>query len=107
MFYKQQKQCCFFVASLLKPLSFAGFLTRNNRAMEKKDKTQKPPTTTVRLPVELHAEVKGAAAKAGHSMNDEIILRLQAHSQALVLGDISQQNVELQRMVQRLIDRLC
>jgi hypothetical protein len=95
------------VASLLKPLPFAGFLTRNNRAMEKKEKTKKPPTTTVRLPPDLHAEVKQAAAQAAHSMNDEIILRLQAHSQALALGDIAQQNVELQRMLQRLIDRLC
>jgi hypothetical protein len=94
------------VASLLKPLPFAGFLTRNNRAMEKKDKNKKPPTTTVRLPPDLHTEVKEAAAKAGRSMNDEIIIRLQAHSQALALGDIAQQNIELQRMVQRLIDRL-
>lgn len=90
----------------MKPLSFENFLSRNNRAMEKQGKT-KPGTTTVRLPPALHAAIKEAAAKAGHSMNDEIILRLEAHTHALELGDISQQNLELQRMVQRLIDRLC
>lgn len=73
--------------------------------MEKIGKTKKP-TTTVRLPPALHTEIKEAAAVAGHSMNDEIILRLQAHSQSLALSDIAQQNTELQRMVQRLIDRL-
>lgn len=40
-------------------------------------------------------------------MNDEIIFRLQAHSESLTLSDIARQNAELQRMVQRLVDRLC
>jgi predicted HicB family RNase H-like nuclease len=94
------------VALKVKPLSFDDFLTRNNRAMEKQGKT-KPGTTTVRLPPALHAAIKEAAAKAGHSMNDEIILRLDSYARAMELGDIAQQNMELQRMVQRLIDRLC
>jgi hypothetical protein len=94
------------VASQVNPLLFRDFLSRNNRAMENKPKTRLPPTT-VRLPADLHKEVKETAAKAGHSMNDEIILRLQAYAESLALSDIAQQNTELQRMVQRLIDRLC
>lgn len=94
------------MALKMKPLSFADFLTRNNRAMEKEGKTKKG-TTTVRLPPALHEEIKEAAAKAGHSMNNEIILRLESHARALALRDIARQNVKLQRMVQRLIDTLC
>jgi predicted HicB family RNase H-like nuclease len=93
------------VALEVKPLSFDLFLTRNNRAMEKTGKTR-VGTTTVRLPPALHAEIKEAAAQAGISMNDEIIHRLQGYEQAVTLVSIAQQNAELKRMVQRLIDRL-
>lgn len=77
---------------------------RNNCAMEKKPKPKNPPTT-VRLPAPLHEEVKSAAQKEGHSMNDEIILRLRLYPIEKRLDRIEQDNVELRRMVQRLIDR--
>jgi hypothetical protein len=77
---------------------------RNNRAMEKKPKT-KYPATTVRLPGPLHEEIKNAAAMAVHSMNDEIILRLRLHPIDKRLDRIEQENAELKRMVQQLIDR--
>lgn len=89
----------------MKPLAFDVFLSRNNRAMEKLPKI-KPPTTTVRLPPPLHAEIKEAAAKAGHSMNDEIIMRLESHTQAIAFSELSEQNAALQRMIQQLIDGL-
>jgi len=99
-----KKNCCFFVASKVKPLLSADFLSRNNRAMEKQGKTR-AGTTTVRLPPDLHAEIKEAAARAGHSMNDEIILRLRAYAPSIALSDIAKQNAELKRMLQLLIDR--
>lgn len=40
-------------------------------------------------------------------MNDEIILRLEAHTQSLAMNDITQQNAETHRMLQILIDRQC
>jgi hypothetical protein len=79
---------------------------RNNRAMEKKRKPKNAPTT-VRLPGPLHEEVKEAAVRNDHSMNDEIVMRLRLHPIVSRLGEIEQQNAELKRMVQLLIDRLC
>lgn len=60
---------------------------------------------SLRLPVDVHAEIQQAAALAGRSMNDEIIHRLRAYALAVSLADIAQQNAELKRMVQQLIDR--
>jgi hypothetical protein len=76
---------------------------RNNRAMEK-PKT-KYPKTTVRLPAPLREEIDQAAALADHSMNDEIILRLKLHPIGKRLERLEQDNAELRRMVQQLIDR--
>jgi HAMP domain-containing protein len=81
------------------------FLTRNNRAMEKKTYKPKNPATTVRLPADLHSEIKESAAKEDRSMNDEIILRLRLYPIAAQLDEIEQQNAELKRMVQQLINR--
>ena len=81
-------------------------MSRKNRAM-KKTTIPKAGTTTVRLPPELHAEIKDAAARAGHSMNVEIIERLSAQPAALTLRDIARQNVRTQELIQRLIDTLC
>lgn len=92
------------MASTLKPHSSAIFPVRNNRAMERKPKP-KNPATTVRLPAPLHREVKEAADMAGHSMNDEIILRLRLQPIASRLERIEQESAELRRMVQQLIDR--
>lgn len=76
---------------------------RNNRAMEKpKSKYLK---TTIRLPGPVQEEIREAAAIADHSMNDEIILRLRLYPIATRLDEIEQQNAELKRMVQQLIDR--
>lgn len=72
--------------------------------MEKQRKTERTQRT-LRLPPDLDAEVEEAAAKAGRSMNDEIVVRLRAYAQAASLTDIAQQNAELKRMVQQLIDR--
>lgn len=77
---------------------------RNNRAMEKKPKT-KYPKTTVRLPGPLQEEIREAAAINDHSMNDEIIFRLRLRPIDKRLDKIEQQNAELRRMVQQLIDR--
>lgn len=76
---------------------------RNNRAMEKKPKP-KHSATTVRIPGPLLTEVKEAADKADHSMNDEIILRLLLYPVAARLSAIEQQNEEMKRMLQQLID---
>lgn len=73
----------------------------------KKIAQRKPGVTTVRLPPELHDEIKDAAARAGHSMNTEIIARLTAQPAELTLRDIARQNVRTQEMIQRLIDTLC
>jgi predicted HicB family RNase H-like nuclease len=83
---------------------FAVFLMRNNRAMEKKPKARHLKST-VRLPGPLHEAIREAAAINDHSMNDEIIQRLQLYPIATRLDEIEQQNAELKRMVQRLIDR--
>lgn len=77
---------------------------RNNRAMEKKPKT-KYPATTFRVPPPLLEEVREAAAIADHSMNDEVIMRLRLYPITKRLDEIEQQNAELKRMVQQLIDR--
>lgn len=73
----------------------------------KKPAQRKAGTTTVRLPPELHDEIKDAAARAGHSMNTEIIARLTALPPDLTMRDIARQNVRTQEMIQRLIDTLC
>lgn len=73
----------------------------------KKTDERKPGTTTVRLPPDLHAEIKDAAARAGHSMNVEIIARLTAQPVDITLRDVARQNVRTQEMIQRLIDTLC
>jgi predicted HicB family RNase H-like nuclease len=91
------------VVANLTPLASDVVLKRKNRAMEKPRKHERT-AITLRLPQALHKEITDAAALAGHSTNEEIVLRLQAHPQALTLGQIAQQNVELKRMVQQLID---
>lgn len=83
------------------------FLTRNNRAMEKKKYKPKNPPTTVRLPPEMHAAIKEVAARDVRSMNDEIIRRLTAYDHLISVSEVVQQNNELKQMVQRLIDKLC
>lgn len=66
----------------------------------------KKPTTTVRLPPDLHAEIKAAAARAGHSMNDEIIDRLRTVSAGVTLRDVIRQNEATHAMIQQIIDAI-
>jgi plasmid stability protein len=67
---------------------------------------KKIPTTTVRLPEDLHAEIKAAAAQAGHSMNTEIIDRLRTASAGATLRDVMRQNELTHTMVQQIIDAI-
>lgn len=73
--------------------------------MKKADR-QESIVTTIRLPVELHAEIKDAAFQAGHPMNTEIVARLQASPKGTSLADIARQNAKTQEMVQTIIDAL-
>jgi uncharacterized protein (DUF1778 family) len=71
------------------------------------DKSNKAKRTqrTLRLPADLQEEIDMAAAVAGRSANEEIVMRLRAYAQAATLTDIAKQNAELKRMLQQLIDR--
>lgn len=62
--------------------------------------------TTIRIPVELHAELKAAAHLAGHPMNAEIIARLWASPRGATLTDIARQNIKTQEMIQQIIDAI-
>jgi cell fate (sporulation/competence/biofilm development) regulator YlbF (YheA/YmcA/DUF963 family) len=70
------------------------------------EESNKPKRTqkTLRLPPDVQQDIEEAAAKAGHSANEEIVRRLRAYAQAVTLKDIVKQNAELKRMLQRLID---
>lgn len=72
--------------------------------MENANKTKRIETT-LRLPPDLHEELRRAGALVGHSVNEEILHRCRAHAQAIGLEEIMKQNAELKRMVQILIDR--
>jgi plasmid stability protein len=67
---------------------------------------KKVPTTTVRLPDDLHAEIKAAAAAAGHSMNTEIIERLRHSFIGATIRDVVRQNEKTHEMVQQIIDAI-
>lgn len=71
------------------------------------DEPNKPKRTqkTLRLPPDVQQDIEEAAAKAGHSANEEIVRRLRAYAQVVTLKDIAKQNADLKRMVQQLIDR--
>lgn len=60
--------------------------------------------TALRLPRDLHAEIKDAAEYHGRSMNAEIIARLE--SSGVTLADIAQQNTKTQEMIQQIIDAI-
>lgn len=78
--------------------------SRKNGAMKKLSE-KLPSTTTVRLPVELHAEIKKAAKAAGHSMNVEIVKRLSEPPENS-LAAIAKQNVKTHDMIQQIIDAI-
>lgn len=71
---------------------------------------KKPPTqtvsqhgykqTAVRMPPELHAELKETAELNGRAMNAEILSRLQQNNMATLLRE----NAELKKMVREVLD---
>jgi hypothetical protein len=87
-----------------------------------KEQPPKKPAikTAMRLPAELHADLKEAAEREDHSMNDEIIARLNSVAGGATLAAIlsqirrlSEENQQLkaeiertQQMVQTIIDAL-
>jgi predicted HicB family RNase H-like nuclease len=69
--------------------------------------------TAMRIPADLHADLQDVAARAGHSMNTEIINRLTAAAGGVSLSTLAGQNVEMmaeikrtQEMVQEIIAAL-
>ena len=60
--------------------------------------------TALRLPRELHAEIKDAAEYHGRSMNAEIIARLA--TAGVTLSDIARQNATTQAMIQQILDAI-
>lgn len=72
----------------------------------KKPEKQESVVTTIRIPLELHAELKAAAHMAGHPMNAEIIARLWAIPKGVTLTDIARQNIQTQEMIQQIIDAI-
>lgn len=81
--------------------------SRENRAM------QKPPAqkrqqdnylkTALRLPPELKADLAEAAARAGHSVNAEILARCQATPLYEQLKALSAENAELKIMLREIL----
>jgi TRAP-type mannitol/chloroaromatic compound transport system substrate-binding protein len=62
--------------------------------------------TAMRLPRDLHAEVRKAAKAAGHTMNAEIIARVAAAEDRPSLKDLMQQNAELKAMMREILDAI-
>jgi len=63
--------------------------------------------TALRLPPDLHAEIKSAAEYHGRSMNAEIIARLAAATAGPVtLDTLVAQQLRTQEMVQQIIDAM-
>lgn len=63
---------------------------------------QKRFHTMLRLPPELADEIKAAAERHGHSMNAEIIARLQASPMDAVMAELA----DLKRMLRTALDQL-
>lgn len=59
----------------------------------------------VRFPPALHKELQEAALLHGHSMNAEIIARLEAAPIQGRLDELIKSNAELKRMVKQLLDK--
>jgi hypothetical protein len=57
--------------------------------------------TAMRIPAELHAGLQDAAARAGHSMNTEIIARLTAAAEGASIAAVMEQNRQLMAEVKR------
>jgi hypothetical protein len=80
--------------------------SRNNRAMKKLVSPQDEYVkTAIRLPPELHAEVKRAAKAAGRPMNAELIARVASSQQVDLLKELLKQNAEMKAMIRELLDK--
>lgn len=62
--------------------------------------------TAMRLPRDLHAEVRKAAQAAGHTMNAEIIARVAAANEIASFKVVMRQNEELKLLMREMLDRL-
>jgi len=84
------------------------FGSRKNRAMRKPpiQKTAKDDQvkTALRLPVGLREEMKDAAQRAGHSLNDEILGRCMAASLADRLTALESENAEIKVMLREVLE---
>jgi hypothetical protein len=58
--------------------------------------------TALRLPPDLHQELKEAAERNGHSLNAEIVARLRTSP----WDELKRQNVDLKSMLRELLDRI-
>lgn len=58
--------------------------------------------TSLRLPIDLHLDIRDAAARNGCSMNAEIIARLQASPADAVMVELA----ELKRMMRLVLDQI-
>ncbi|HEX8610190.1 MAG TPA: Arc family DNA-binding protein [Telluria sp.] len=58
--------------------------------------------TALRLPPDLHAEIRAEAERNGHSMNTEILVRLRAGAPDHVPAELS----EIKAMLQTVLDSL-
>jgi hypothetical protein len=62
--------------------------------------------TALRLPPDLHMEVKRAAKAAGHTMNAEIIARVADAQERVFCKDLLKQNAELKAMMREMLDAI-
>lgn len=60
----------------------------------------------MRLPPELHRQVKAAAKAAGHTMNAEILARVAAAEEQASFRLLVRQNEELRRLMLELMERI-
>ena len=77
---------------------------------------QKPPRpanpqddyirTALRLPRDLHGQVKSAAKGAGRTMNAEIIARLAAAEERTNFETLIKQNEDLKQMMREMLDAI-
>jgi predicted HicB family RNase H-like nuclease len=69
---------------------------------KQKIKQQGYVQTAVRLPPDLHDDLRDAATRSGHSLNAEILARLRTSP----LEEIKRQNVELKAMLREVLDKM-
>lgn len=68
----------------------------------KKNSQKSYISTNVRLPPELHEEIRVSAELNGRSANAEIIARLQANNSAAILSELA----DLKSLVRKILDQV-